>query len=280
MRDKNAAVWESIHCRKQRRSIVMKNSAQSAPVAALPPAAPELPAAQWALFLDVDGTLLELAATPEAVQIPAGLPALLQQLHRHLHGALALISGRAIVTLDQLFTPLQLPAAGLHGFERRDAAGTVQRADIDTAAVAQLRSAVQALAATLPGVLLEDKGCTFALHYRQAPDYRQRLGAAVAALAHGAGFDLLAGHCVYELKPPGVHKGSALDAFLAEAPFAGRRPVFLGDDSTDEFALAAARGAGGIAIQVGGRRSEAAQFALTDPAAVRAWLQRWEQRWP
>lgn len=244
---------------------------------------PPLPDAgrAWALFLDVDGTLLELKPTPDAVQVPRPLPPLLVQLYERLDGALAFVSGRTIATIDHLFAPLRLPCAGLHGVERRDARGRVHRAwRGNDGTLDQLRCAAFELARTLPGILVEDKHSTLALHYAQAPQHREALCRAASAIAERTGFELQAGHKLYELKPPGVDKGGAVTAFLDEAPFAGRAPVFLGDDLTDEYAHAVARARGGMAIQVGALTASVAQYALDDPAAVLRWLQHWEESLP
>lgn len=244
--------------------------------------APPVPEATgpWALFLDVDGTLLDLEPTPDAVRVPAGLAGLLANLRRKLDGALAFVSGRPIATLDRLFAPLEVPCAGLHGVERRDARGHLHRATQDESILCELRRSAFELARALPGVLVEDKHYTVALHYTRAQEHQAALFAAAAAIAGRTGFELQAGHNIYELKPPGADKGAALTAFLEEAPFLGRRPVFLGDDLTDEYAHAVTRGHGGMAIQVGARCASVAQFMLEDPASVLRWLRRWDESLP
>lgn len=235
-------------------------------------------ARDWALFLDVDGTLLDLVPTPDAVAVPPALPPLLRRLHDRLGGALAFVSGRPIATLDRLFAPLRVPCAGLHGVERRDARGLVHRATQDEASLCELRRASFELARALPGILVEDKHYTVALHYANAPQHQAALLAAAAAIAGRTGFELQAGHKIYELKPPGADKGGALTAFLEEPPFCGRRPLFFGDDLTDEYAHAVTRARGGMAVQVGARVDSVAQYALDDPASVLRWLQRWEEK--
>jgi trehalose 6-phosphate phosphatase len=236
------------------------------------------PAGRWALFLDVDGTLLELAVAPDAVRIPGQLRPLLARLHQQLDGALALVSGRSIVGIDELFAPLRLPSAGLHGLERRDARGALLRTPIDRHNLELMRQGAYRLADAMPDVLVEDKGYTVAFHFRTALQQQSALHAAVQDVARQSGFAVQAGHYVYELKPAGVHKGCALEAFLAEPPFAGRTPIFLGDDLTDEYALETTRRLHGTAIQVGPRPSIAAHYALADPAAVLYWLSRWQER--
>lgn len=248
------------------------------------PPVPEA-ATSWALFLDVDGTLLEFAPTPDAVHVPSGLIALLLRLQHRLDGALALISGRRIASLDNLFKPLTLPAAGLHGFERRDARGVVHLAPIADDFVAALHRLAQHIAARFPGVLVEDKQFSIAFHYGalitgadSEAGAVQALQASLAAAADRLGCELLAGHKVYELKSAVVDKGRALVAFMDEPPFQGRLPIFIGDDFTDAYALRAASACAGMAIQVDERIAGAAQFALSDPAAVLQWLQRWEEQ--
>ncbi|HEY3699139.1 MAG TPA: trehalose-phosphatase [Spongiibacteraceae bacterium] len=246
--------------------------------ASLPP--PPIPTleAQWALFLDVDGTLLEFAPTPDAVIVPEGLVDLLTRLRTRLNGALALVSGRRIEALDQLLAPLQLPAAGLHGLERRDALGHEYRAPIDTAALDAMRAAAYRLAETLPSVLLEDKHFSIAFHFRAAKLQQPALRSGVEAIARQTGFSLQAGVDVYELKPPGTNKGGALAAFMRDSGFKGRLPIYIGDDLTDEHALAAAQQFAGMGIHVGSLMPSAAHFGLPGPGAVLHWLRRWEEQ--
>ena len=233
-----------------------------------------MPAGDWCLFLDVDGTLLDLAASPGAVTVDASLLALLERLRRAAGGALALVSGRTIVDLDRLFTPLKLPAAGIHGFERRDVHGTSTVADVVRAQLDPLRVALAQIAARHSGLLLEDKGAALALHFLQAPQLERELRAQVAVLAAPLvpEFALLDGHAVIEIKPAVHTKDSAVTAFMREAPFRGRRPIFIGDDHTDYGGFEAVRRAGGMAIAVGPRvRSE---WWLPGPGAVRDWLEQ------
>lgn len=227
-------------------------------------------ARHWALFLDVDGTLLEFASEPGAVRPDPALLALLSRLIDALDGAVALVSGRSLDVLDGMFAPLRLPAAGLHGLERRTAGGEVRRSGGGVPAHA--RAPLAALVDAHPRLLLEDKGGTLALHYRRAPALEPVVRDAVhaAAAALGTGWHVLAGACVFELKPAGITKGTALDAFLREPPFRGRRPVYVGDDLTDLDGMAAAERLGGDGIAVGTR--VAARWRLADPAATRAWL--------
>ena len=233
-----------------------------------------MPAGAWCLFLDVDGTLLDLAMSPGAVVVDASLLALLERLRRAAGGALALVSGRTIVDLDRLFTPLRLPAAGIHGFERRDACGVSTVAEVVREQLDPLRTRLAQIAASHPGLLLEDKGAALALHFLQALHLERELRAQVAMLAAPLvpEFALLDGHAVIEIKPAVHTKDSAVTAFMSEPPFDGRTPVFIGDDHTDYGGFEAVRRAGGMAIAVGPRvRSE---WWLPGPAAVRHWLEQ------
>lgn len=236
------------------------------------------PNCSWALFLDVDGTLLDIAATPEAVVVTEALRDMLAGLCHNLEGAIALLSGRSLQDLDRLFAPLRLPAAGQHGAEWRLTAGAASKAAVAVENIEVMRREAAALAARLPGVLCEDKGLAVALHWRHAPDAEAELRAGAMALAERSGMVVQPGKRVFELKPPGVDKGVALRRLLEHAPFAGRRPLFIGDDLTDAFAIEAAQAAGGMAIAVGDTLAEIADTTLADPPAVKVWLQQWRDR--
>jgi trehalose 6-phosphate phosphatase len=237
-----------------------------------PPIDPE-----WALFVDVDGTLLEIAPEPDAVHVPEHLPSLLQRLQNNHGGALALISGRPIAALDRLFRPWHGAAAGLHGGERRRPDGScVANSDEEAAATLdRIRPAAAALAARAPGIGFEDKGRALALHYRGAPRRASEVaGFAQQAVAEsGQSLRAIAGKLVMELVPRGYGKGRAVAAFLAEPPFRGRIPAFLGDDVTDEEGFAEVARHQGVAIRVGPADAEtAAQYALPDVGTALAWL--------
>ncbi|MET0506546.1 MAG: trehalose-phosphatase [Luteibacter sp.] len=226
-----------------------------------------------ALFLDADGTLLAFADDPEAVALADGLLETLDVLRDHLGGALALVSGRAIAGLDAIFGRPGWVAAGQHGLERRDAHGAVTTMPVDKAELDRLRATVHALAAGLPGVRVEDKSWSVALHCRERPDLEPELARRAPAIAGGfPGFELQPGSFVFEFKPRGMDKGVAVAAFLDDAPFAGRRPVYLGDDLTDEHAFAVVNERGGLSIRVGSRTPSLAAFTLSSPADVHAWL--------
>jgi trehalose 6-phosphate phosphatase len=229
-----------------------------------------------ALFLDVDGTLLSIAAHPDAVHVPAALLSLLERLETKLNGAVALISGRTISDLDGLFAPLKLPAAGIHGLERRGADGVVHQ----VAAAAQMDSLRAPLADFVDardGLLLEDKQQSLALHYRNAPHYEAEIKTLLDRLVTESPvpLELKRGKMVIEVKPGGANKGTAIEAYMAEAPFAGRIPVFIGDDVTDEDGFRSVNRMGGLSIRVGYDADSAAVYALPDEDAVIAWLQPW-----
>lgn len=227
-----------------------------------------------ALFLDVDGTLLDIAESPTAVCVPRELRAALECLHRRLGGALALVSGRPLDDLDRLFTPLRLPACGVHGAQWRVHADEPLHHETAASLAAPVRERLHALARSHAGILSEDKGSSFALHYRAAPAAGQVLAAALHALLsgpEGAGLRLLPGKMVFEVIAHGSDKAQAIRRFLEVAPFAGRRPLFIGDDVTDEPALALMPELNGLALSVG-RLLPGASAVFADPAAVRAAL--------
>jgi len=227
-----------------------------------------------ALFLDFDGTLVEIAPQPEAVIVPPDLPPLLARLHERTAGAVATISGRPIAEIDAFLEPVKLPASGAHGAELRET--RTGEIDVVGAHLADpLRAQIQAIVASLqkrwPDLRTEDKGTSFAVHYRHAPEAEADLRAAFDSLAFGKDWQLLSGHRVLEVKARGWHKGTALARMMELAAFAGRRPIYVGDDRTDLDGMAAARALGGDGIAVGGLEAEVA-WALADPAAVRGWL--------
>ena len=236
---------------------------------------PPDPQAGWAWFFDVDGTLVAIAARPSAVRVHRATHDVLRDLRVHAGGAVALLSGRAIADLDRLFPRANFPAAGQHGAERRSATGRLTCAVHPGRELVETRIRLREAVATHDGLILEDKGVSFALHYRLRP--------ALAAWAHrlirreqhrlGPGYRVLRGNRLVELRPAGTDKGTALCAFLEERPFRGRTPVFLGDDVTDEDAFRVVNRLGGYSIKVGPGRTSAT-FRLADTTAVRAWLER------
>jgi trehalose 6-phosphate phosphatase len=230
-------------------------------------------AANWAFFLDIDGTLLEYAARPQEVRVGTDLLELLYRLRAATGGAIALVSGRSVEDIDKLFAPLVLPAAGQHGTERRTASGTVRRHAPPIEKLGRAAADLVRLTAAHTGLVLENKGMTLALHYRLAPALRVLAEREMRAVAAGLGdaFELQTGKFVMEIKPSGKDKGSAIAEFIAEAPFAGRRPVFIGDDLTDEPGFEVVNRAGGHSVKVGAGISRA-RWHLFDAAAVRGWL--------
>lgn len=226
-----------------------------------------------ALFLDVDGTLAPLAPRPEDVRLPAAVLDSLARLQPRLGGALALISGRPLAQVDALAAPLRLPAAGVHGAERRDASGCV-RAYTGSPPAAALEAAREWVSQH-PALWVEHKPGAFALHFRALPECGPAAARALRqALQATPEWMAIDGHGVVEVKPRGIDKGRALRAFLGEAPFLQRRPVFVGDDVTDEDGFAAAQAEGGLGIKVGDGPTRALH-RLPDPPAVARWLARW-----
>lgn len=243
------------------------NEAAVAAFAALDPA-------EIALLLDFDGTLVDIAPTPKAVHVPDSLRTSLARLLALTSGALALVSGRTIKDLDDKFAPLVLPIVGGHGAEMR-----VREGEIISPVPAlpdALRRRLARAADFDRGILIEDKGYSLALHYRNAPGAEERLRAYVrdtcAAFA-GEPLQVLPGKALFEVKRPGVSKGESVRALLTRAPFAGRKPVFIGDDVTDEtvFAILPAMGGIGFSVQ---RRFDALAGVFESPGAVRAALAR------
>jgi trehalose 6-phosphate phosphatase len=228
----------------------------------------------FALFLDVDGTLLEIAGSPDAVRVDPRLLDLLPRLRQQLGGAMALVSGRRIEDLGRLFGLAGLPMAGIHGLERRRGDGQIVRGVPDCLPAA-VRQPLYQLAAMHPGVLIEDKGAAVAVHYRAAPEAEADARAAVAeALAQSTGrLTLLDGKMVLEVRWRGSTKGDAIAAFMNEAPFSGRRVLFAGDDVTDEDGFEVVNRLGGWSIRVGDDRSTAAHFRLSGVSAVIGWLE-------
>ena len=237
-----------------------------------------LPRKDWCLFLDVDGTLLELADSPGGVAVDEALLPMLQELRVAAGGAVALVSGRTIENLDQLLGTAHFPIAGLHGCERRDVNNQLHVAPIAVEQLADLRGGLARLAQRHSGLLLEDKGAGVALHYFKAREMEHELRAEVALLAAPLvpKFAILDGHAVIEVKPAAHTKGSAVSAYMEEAPFRGRQPIFIGDDVTDYDGFAAVRRHDGLAIAVGPRVKS--EWWLPGPAAVRGWLEQLLER--
>ncbi|HXC38712.1 MAG TPA: trehalose-phosphatase [Burkholderiales bacterium] len=220
-----------------------------------------------ALFLDFDGTLVDLAEQPEAVIVPSGLVETLGALDKYLGGAIAMISGRPIEQVDAFLDPLKLPVAGVHGTERRGQDGTVTL--LSTHPLQLVEEAALALAAQHPQLRVENKRGSIALHYRQAPELEALcLQAMQSAVEESPGLTLLRGKMVVEAKPGGASKGHAIEAFLKEAPFAGRMPVFVGDDFTDEVGFSTVQRMRGLGVKVG-EGASVAWHRLESPSSLR-----------
>jgi trehalose 6-phosphate phosphatase len=232
---------------------------------------PPKPSSDWAYFLDVDGTLLEIAPNPNAVRVEQSLLNLLERLHR-ASGAVALISGRAISDLDRRIAS-RMPRAGQHGLERRDSSGRLHLHATPTEAKDRIRAALAPWLERHPGLLLEDKGVTLALHYRQEPELEEQMIALMEKLVAEAGDGLVMqkGKCVVEAKPANFDKGTAIEEFLGEAPFKDRHVVFIGDDLNDEHGFAVVNRIGGVSIKVGPEPT-CARYRLPDVESVRRWL--------
>ncbi|HXQ10040.1 MAG TPA: trehalose-phosphatase [Caulobacteraceae bacterium] len=235
------------------------------------PAPAPLSLAGTALFLDLDGTLAPISPRPEDVGPEPERTALLRALAQALDGRLAVISGRTLGEVDRILDRSVAAVAGVHGLERRFTDGAVWRAEASPN-LAAARRALAPLTDAWPGAWLEDKGLSLAVHYRAAPAAAEEVRHAAEALARAGALVLQAGDMVLELRTPGPDKGDAVGAFMAQAPFAGGLPVFVGDDLTDERGFAAATEMGGFGVLVGSGRKTAALAGLTDVAAVRAWL--------
>lgn len=229
-----------------------------------------LAAPDCALFLDFDGTLVDIAPRPDQVVVTAQLLAALATLQRRLDGRLAIVSGRPVAELDRMLAPLALPAAGVHGMERRSVDGVLRQ--LPAPDFTAVRSQAHALAGRHPGLWVEEKHGALALHYRQAPELQtlcvETMGEAVRS---SLGLLLMEGKMIVEIKAAGVSKGTAIRDFLAEAPFAGYRPLFIGDDTTDEAGFDHVQRVGGIGLKVGPGPSVAG-WRIASSQAVRAAL--------
>lgn len=233
---------------------------------------PEIDPARDALFLDIDGTLAPLAPRPEDVQPLARRTALLRRLSERLDGRLAVVTGRTIVDADRILDNACAVVAGVHGLEIRQPCGTVRPA---TASPAMLEAvaAAAAFVQARPGMRLEDKGAGLTLHYRQAPHLAEETAAFGRALASSAGLKGQAGDMVFEVREAGGDKGLAVAALMELEPFRGARPIFVGDDVTDEDGIRAAQAGGGHGVLVGDRDGSNADYRLADVEAVLNWLE-------
>lgn len=236
----------------------------------LPP--PPVRAEGVALFLDMDGVLAPLAATPDAVGPVARRTAALKAVAGKMGGRVAIVSGRTIAEIDRIADHALMSASGVHGLERRLKNGSIRRKTADLG-VARALKAFQLFAADRPGMIVEDKGVSAGLHYRQAPDQAKAAEDLAHRLQAETGLTLQPGHMVLELKTPGADKGTAVTAFMQEPPFRDAVPVMLGDDLTDEHGFEAAAALGGYGVLVGPQRPTAARYRLDDVDAVLTWLE-------
>ncbi|MAF49918.1 MAG: trehalose-phosphatase [Rhodospirillaceae bacterium] len=236
---------------------------------------PQPDATGSALFLDVDGTLLELAATPDQVMVPASLLNHLGEAHTRLAGALALVSGRQLADLDRLFAPLRLPTAGLHGLETRVESDVSMPAEDDIPkALGDELARLRGLFAKEPRILVEDKGCGLAVHWRQAESLRENIDdeAERSRARLGDRYQLLKGKMVHEIKPSCRNKGTAVRQFMETPRFAGRQPYYFGDDITDEDAFEVVNALDGVSVMVGGSNSTQAHLRLASVTVLQEWL--------
>lgn len=242
----------------------------------LPTAAhPGLASQNLALFLDVDGTLLEIAPTPDAVVVPDSLKTLLNELSIRLDGALALVSGRTLPVLDKLFSPYQFIAAGVHGCERREPSGCIRLPTVDAGVIAAARDDLSHWVAENQGLLFEDKGYALAVHYRRVPHMETPVRKNMIELVQlmGRQFELQPGKFVFEIRPCGYSKRSAIESYMRQAPFRDRMPVFMGDDLTDEGGFAVVNEMRGLSIRVGDDRPTLAAYQLASVDEAVRWLQ-------
>jgi len=232
-----------------------------------------MPPDQTAFFFDFDGTLVELAPTPDGVLVRPDMLALLAELRRVTRGAVAILSGRGIESIDAFLGMPDLPVAGLHGAERRDANGDTQRVGFNDQRLLHMEQVLAEVVRAHPGTLLEIKGAAVALHYRNSPGSEPAAREVTTRLVaeFSDAYVLQPGKMVYEIKPKDVDKGRALRAFLDELPFAGRRPVFAGDDLTDEKGFAVVNAQHGLSIKVGGGDT-IAQTRVDSVDALLGWL--------
>jgi trehalose 6-phosphate phosphatase len=209
--------------------------------------------AETAFFFDFDGTLVELASTPDGIFVPRSVPDILTALRRATNGAVAVVSGRGIDNIDSFLRMPDLPVAGMHGAERRDSNGDVQRIGFNDERLLRMEHALEAVVKANPGMLLEIKGAALALHYRNAAEREPAARAATERLVaeYADAYVLQPGKMVYEIKPKDVDKGRAVRAYMTEPPFTGRKPVFIGDDLTDEKGFAVVNEFDGLSVKVG-----------------------------
>ena len=234
------------------------------------------PCPDWALFLDFDGCIVDIAPTPEAVDVPDSLPPLLVALREALGGAVAIVTGRPIGQIDGFLGAAVSTVAGLHGLERRTSDGRIVRPSLPPDDLHAVRALLEEFAAEHPGVLVEDKQYTVALHYRLVPSLRDECRDVLNVALERApqGWQVVEGKFVFELRPCAANKGTAIEAFMGEAPFLGRTPVFCGDDVTDEDGFGVVNGRGGVSIRVGKGSATRAAVQVDTVGELLEWLTR------
>src|SRR5229473_36284 len=235
---------------------------------------PALRLDQSAILLDIDGTLLDLAPTPREVWVPPNLSTTLNRLLARTSGALALVSGRSLNDIDLIFAPEQFPAVGGHGAEMRISTDSEAVATHAPPMDKELKRRLAAIAKLSPGILLEDKGYSLALHYRLAPHAEKAIYAAVSLIRAdlpNAPIEVLPGKCVCEIKHSGFNKATGVVELMTHEPFRGRRPIFVGDDVTDEAVFGIMPDLGGLAFSVGRHAMGVADY-FDEPRDVREWL--------
>ncbi len=229
-------------------------------------------AERYALFFDFDGTLADIAAHPDAVEVSEDTRETLLALRSALRGAVAIISGREISSVDHFLLPVQLAISGVHGLTRRDAEGRLHAAELDLEGIRKVEDRLSSFVAAHPGLLLETKRGAVALHYRQRPELEEISRAAMRDAVNGSGrIQLRAGKMVIEALAHDANKGAAIANFLSEPPFAGRLPVFAGDDVTDEDGFALVNSRHGISIKVGAGETQA-HYRAQNTQELLSWL--------
>src|SRR6266550_319323 len=252
------------------------SAAKASPTKAPAPSSLVPDLSRMAILLDIDGTLLDLAPTPREVWVPPGLAKTLNRLLMRTSGALALVSGRSLNDIDLIFAPEQFPAVGGHGAEMRISQDSEAVATHAPPMDRELKRRLAAIAKLSPGILLEDKGYSLALHYRLAPHAEKAIYEAVSLIRAdlpNAPIEVLPGKCVCEIKHSGFNKASGVRELMTHEPFSSRRPVFIGDDVTDESVFAIMPDLNGLAFSVG-RRAKGVAGHFDEPRDVRDWLAR------
>ncbi|KKC37455.1 hypothetical protein WH87_13115 [Devosia epidermidihirudinis] len=229
---------------------------------------------QLAIFTDFDGTLVDLADAPDQIDVPESLAAQLERAIRDLDSAFAVITGREIADIDRYLAPLHLPIAGAHGTQRRRADGVIEEVDMaHVVAAEEIAHSIAPLIEANPGLVLEAKEGSVALHYRQSPELETAARIAMEDAVNGVtDFTIVPGKMVFEARARGISKGTALRAFMREEPFLGRTPIFIGDDITDEDGFIAAQELGGVGIKLG-EGETAARMRIADVHSVHALIQ-------